>query len=186
MPEPGTDGFRFSTAETPDGLRIVIPVRGRTGKRVPMYVALWLACWNLAGLLAALHVLPAGPDAQVDQNAWAALAVGDLVAVSILVWYLGGREVVLVNDRSLTVRAELFGVGRSVRYDRARVHHLRAYDKPSNEGWTGVLFDDGSRLRRFGTALSAPEVAALAETVRRRLNLEGDADPQPRTPLAEP
>lgn len=185
MPEPRTDGFRFSMAETPDGLRVVIPVRGRTGRLVPGFVAVWLVCWDFAGLLAGLHILPAGPDVSIGQNAWAALAVGNVVALSILVWYLAGREVVLVNDRSLTIRAELFGIGRSVRFDRGRVQHLRAYDERSAEGWTGVLFDDGMRLRRFGTALAAPEVAFLAETVRDRLGLEGDAAPKSRPPGAE-
>src|SRR3954451_607589 len=112
---------RLAVAEGAEGLRIVIPGRRRLGTLFLVFFAVWLVIWNALGIAFALRLLPADLEVVRGWRTWSALILSDAIVLPIFLWYLAGREIVLLDDRSLTIRREVLGIGRSRTYARGRI-----------------------------------------------------------------
>jgi hypothetical protein len=158
-----------------NGLQVVIPARRQVG--LILFMAAWLTGWFF-GERSALHVLlhPRGGVADLFMVLWLlGWTVGGFFAVLVLLWTLVGREVITTDDRILSVRRELLGLGRVRRYDLANVKDLRCAPMPENprsreSPWAGgvIAFDYGPRTIRFGTGIDEAEAKMLVTRLVQR------------------
>ena len=158
---------RATIAEGPDGLRIVIPSwRGRAIGL--LFFGAWIVAWNALWLGARFRLLKV-EDAQVADGWQGALIelISNAVCVPMFLWHLAGRQVILIDDRALTIRHELFGVGPSRSYVLAGIGDLRASDEGLEAG-SSVAFDHDGVRRRFARELPAAEVERLIAAIRGR------------------
>lgn len=164
---------RSTITDTPEGLRIDIAA-GPLRRTFLGFVGTWLAFWNLAALAAALRLVP-GESGEVATGWRFALVwlVGDAMALPPFLWYLGGRQVIRIDGRTLTIRREVFGIGRSRSYDLGGIRELRASSEGLEDG-SSVAFDHEGRRRRFGAFLPEAEAEHLVGAIRARFDLPDD------------
>ena len=117
---------------------------------VMLFLLAWLGGWA-AGEVGALKGLLSGTDgAKPFLLVWLAgwTFAGGFAALTWL-WMLAGRERILLRPRTLAVRREVFGVGRTREYDLAHVRNLRVstggYDP---YGWVPVPGSGDSAAER--------------------------------------
>ena len=154
--------------EGPDGLQIVIPVW--QGRKIALgFFGAWFVLWNVGWLGMMTHLIPSEAAEVADGLQGVVIWVlGNAACVPMFLWYLAGKEVILVDDRALTIRRTLFGLGPTRRYDLARVRDLRACGEGLEVG-SSVAFDHDGKRRRFGQNLPAAEVERLIEAIRGRV-----------------
>ncbi len=143
---------RIVIDEGPDILRIVIPAL-RPGSGIFLaFFGLWLSFANLAAIIAALGMVPV--EGGYDPGEFAAMTLlFNVIGLPVFLWHLIGREVVRLDDRTLSIRLELCGLAWTRTFDPARIgglhvipDSLRHAGKPG-----GPAFLDGDRLRTFGS-----------------------------------
>jgi hypothetical protein len=176
---------RASVETVPGGLRISAPAPRSWG--VLLFLPPWLVGWAL-GELAALRELTgaaatsgsAGPILFLTVWLLAWTAGGLLVAFTFL-WTAFGRETVELADATLSVRRHVLGLGRTRRYDAARVQGLRVWAGPApgprtaprlrrpGLGGGTIAFDHGGRTVRVLGGLDEAEATALVAQLGARL-----------------
>lgn len=119
------------------------PERGETG--LDLFSLVWLIVWTFGGLFAFTSVL----------------------------WMLFGVERARIARDEVSLRREVFGVGRTWQYDPRAVSRLRALegvespfgampDLPWNPRGQTLAFDYGAKTIRFGSSLDAAEAVQIA------------------------
>jgi hypothetical protein len=203
---------RLTIYEELDGLVITIPVQRRWA--FLLFVSAWLCGWTVGGIFAAgMFVLggaalvggnwvPAAPVAMplgmlLFLGAWlVGWAVGEASALRGFFWNLAGREIVAINPDVLSIRHEIFGMGRSWEYDASQVCYLRcsaSVYNPSNPSFRegmpgmngpGIAFDYGARTYGFGIGLDDAETNLVVTEILERFPALGPptAAPSPRSP----
>jgi hypothetical protein len=98
-----------------------------------------------------------------------------LYGVYLLLWNLGGREIVCLNDQSLMVRREIWGVGFSKEFLARGVSDVRSSmsDKVSFISWRWgmgerIRFSYAGKTYSFGKGLEESEVQNLIKILRER------------------
>jgi hypothetical protein len=127
----GTPFGRAAVVDQPEGLTIVVPA-----PRVwPVigFLLLWLGGWA-TGEAFALRQLFGGAaplPAQAFLAVWAAFwTLGGAGAIAACLWMLMGHERLTLGPDALTLRREVFGLGRAKRYPLDRVTRLEAGPLP--------------------------------------------------------
>lgn len=177
------EGRLYTVERTPRGVRVVIPARRDWA--IVAWVGLWAVVWGVVEIMTARQLLH-GRDPEEGATAflvlWLALwTAGGVLTFSTLAWHLVGREVITIDDRRWTYRAEAFGLGRTRTYHAMAVRNLRAvpYDPPSlftQRSWPlppllgggegPLAFDYGSRIVRFGPALDELAASRLVRALQ--------------------
>ena len=158
---------------------------------VMLFLLAWLGGWA-AGEVGALEGLLSGTDgAKPFLLVWLAgwTFAGGFAALTWL-WMLAGRERILLRPRTLAVRREVFGVGRTREDDLAHVRNLRVstggYDP---YGWGAgarfwglgggaVAFDYGAKAVRLAASVDEPEAAQIVRELKAvRLLQRGPTNP---------
>jgi hypothetical protein len=85
-------------------------------------------------------------------------------------WNLGGRHILFIDNSSLTLRRELFGLGRTQTFDARSVSRWR-YVSEQVRGKqptlpSGFVFDFGGKEIRVGTSMDEAEVKLLFAEIR--------------------
>ena len=184
VPVPGDIA---TTAETLDGLEIIIPAKRNL--LIVLFLTFWLTGWAFGEGTAALELLrPTGSNAPTAfLAAWLGMwTIGGGVAIYTWAWMLFGKERVVLGASSLAIGREILGLSRRKEYDLMAVTQLQpSAFGPTRFGvgtmnWFGGIaggslqFDYGSRTFRFGAALQEAEAKRLASLlVRRRPSLGG-------------
>ncbi|MGB5695130.1 MAG: hypothetical protein WBM46_05730 [Polyangiales bacterium] len=118
----------------------------------PVFLAIWLVVWTAVGVYF-LYV-------------WA--------------WHLGGREIIELEDRTLTKKRELFGLAIPKMFDVSEIKNLRVLpqDLPMRDtqervdammaefwGLRGgtIAFDHGTKTYRFGFGVDDAEAQQIVE-----------------------
>ena len=182
-------GPRHTTTETGDSLTIRIP--SRRNILLVAFLTLWLCGW-LAGEIAAPTTFLTG--AQKDPGAVAFVVLwlcfwtaGGAAAIYVWLWQLKGCEVVTLSPAALSLKRELFGLGRTKHYDATEIHNLRVsprtynpFDFQSGLAMWGVgggvlAFDYGSKTYRFASGVEEAEARAILQKIGGRApRLTGD------------
>lgn len=96
-------------------------------------------------------------------------------------WNLGGQDILVINDSEITLRHELFGLGRTKVFDVNRVSHWRYVPEQARGKQpslpSGFAFDFDGKEVRAGAAMEEAEVKQLFMQIRRRF---------PNVPWASP
>jgi hypothetical protein len=101
---------------------------------------------------------------------------GGVYAAAMVLWTLFGREVITIDEQSLSIRREALGVGRTHRYQLAQVKDLRwipsTDSRPSRRApWEGglIAFDHGKKTIRFARPLDDAEAKVVAKRLAERI-----------------
>lgn len=155
-----------SIEETPEALRIVMPVQ-RAGC-VALFLTAWLCGWFF-GEVSAISAL-FRMDSMLNPGAlfllvWlAGWTVGGVVAAAVLAMVLDGSEIVTFNAEEIDRRAEAFGRGLNWRYAMADATNLRQTgDEDGVKDF--ISFDHRGKTIRFGTGLNETEAERAVDAV---------------------
>jgi hypothetical protein len=171
---------RFTAADTPEGMRITIPVRRNWF--IVLFVGGWLIAWVCGWVFVPIAFLASGfgPESLFLIGWWIAwTAAGGFIGYAWLN-QIAGREIVTVDGTALTVTRQLFRILRSKSYEIANVKDLRISRPSANSDWSSpvqawgigggaVSFDYGSRTIRFGVGLDEAEAKQLVQLFHTRL-----------------
>jgi len=145
-----------------------------------LFLSAWLVGWGFGEVMAARELLfgnRSAPD--LFLAAWLILwTLGGAAAVYAWLRMLAGREVIVLGGGVLTIKAEVFGVGRRNEYDVAHIKNLRVEPPAafSNDmsgamrfwgiGGGPVAFDYGSKTLRLGAGLDDAEARDVIRELR--------------------
>ena len=174
---------RYRSELTPEGFRIVIPVRRNWF--ILLFICAWLGGW-VFGESSASRQLIAGSDRTpvAFLSFWLlAWTMGGVFALATVLWQLAGREILTISPTIFSYRAEAFGLGRTRSYRAADVRALRlsAYSASYftqqrnwlppivGSGFGPIAFDYGARTFRFAPSLDEAEAKLLINDLAPRL-----------------
>jgi hypothetical protein len=172
---------RYSIEPSADGVRVVIPPR-RNWLAI-IFFGVWLAGWFLGERNALLQLEHAQ---SAFLSVWLVMwTVGGVVVASLLMWQLGGREVILADSVSISQRIEAFGIGLTRNYTLSECRDLRAVPRINNPaarrqalfpwsadtGFGSIAFDYGARTIRFAPGLDEAEAKMLVADLSRRIKV---------------
>jgi hypothetical protein len=174
---------RATVTEDPERLRITIPAK-RNWLLIP-FLSLWLCGW-LVGEVAVPLSLITGSDPRhappfLFAVVWLTLwTVGGGFALYTLFWQLFGKQMIVINPATLTIREAVIRPVRSRQLDLTQVRDLRVSPMSFNpwdyggamQFWGiggGVMaFDYGAKTYRFGAGVDEAEAKQLVHQVKRR------------------
>lgn len=164
--------------ETPEGLRIVIPVRANPF--LLFFIGLWILMMAFGFIMMATDSRfhgEKGPPVLMFLPFF--LVFGPIVA-TVFLWNAFGKELILVRDKTLTLRGELLGLGRSRDFDLTQVKNLRPAPPSALPEWFAsfqrfpgfsaktIFFDYGAKTFRFGPSIDEPEARRIIEAIERQ------------------
>jgi hypothetical protein len=166
----GTSHSTTTIEETPEGLRITMPVP-RMGC-VSVFLGVWLVAWAAGEISAITAVVAMGTSFAPGSaflllwlTGWTLAGAG---AAGALMMSIAGREIVTVGAGLIRRRAEAFGLGLSWRYPLERCGNFRP-TAGSGGDKTFITFDyaseKGEHPVRFGSGLTETSAADIVERV---------------------
>lgn len=179
---------RYQSTNRSGNLEITIP----STKRWFMiaFLAFWLIGWAFGEITAGI-MLVGGLITLLTQNGtdlsafsfvglfmlvWFTLwTIGGITAIYTLFWSLAGKEVIQVNLQGITIRKQIFGMGRSKEYLADYIKDLRISPPPHNRyrrrGFvfaSGIIgFDYGAKTFRFGNGVDEAEAKLILAEIKR-------------------
>ena len=164
---------RSRTSLTDDGVQVSIPAR----RHVPLLLfhAVWLVAWLVGGSMAIPHAFGDTGGPGLFLKAWLLLWAGAAVSVFFAcAWTLRGREIVTRRADRLTLKRDLFGMGRTREFDRAAITNMRVVPVTSpfesraivpipGMAIGRVAFDYGATTVRFADAVDEVEAALIVQ-----------------------
>lgn len=148
------------------GVATRVSIPSRLNAFVMLFLFAWLGGWTVGGLAAFRAVSSAFREGRTEWfimfwlMAW---TLGEVVVAWILLYMLGGAEVITVSPGSLTIRLAAFGLGRTWEYDSSQIRALRVvpnYVGPQR--WSGsVAFDYGARTIKFARDIDEAEASMV-------------------------
>ena len=171
---------RFTVLQTVEGVTVSAPARRNW--LILLVLTAWLCVWTFGGTVAMSEVLHPGPD-QAFLVLWlVGWLLGELYAVSILLWQLAGREELTFSGGNLIHRVAVGALGHAREFSGANIKHLR----PSLEAsapWTdqrrwrpplfgsghgAIAFDYGAKTYRIGAGLDEAEGRLVLAEIQKR------------------
>ena len=176
---------KATVEETASGLEVRIPARRNWF--IILFLGFWLCGWAM-GEVAVISQLAAG-ERDAGSSAFllvwlAGWTLGGAFAIYVSVWSLAGRERVRLGASTLSIKREVFGIGRLREYELSHVRDLRTTPSPYNPfdfrsalqfwgvGGGVVAFDHGAATVRFGASLEEGEAKAIIERLKSRAAFE--------------
>jgi hypothetical protein len=180
MIEPSTP--RATISEDGGGLRITIPARRHWF--LIIFLAAWLCGWLVGEISVPIRLFDPelGWREKLFTAAWTLMwTVGGCLFIYVWLWNISGREVVLIDGVSLTIRRHTRVFTRSQSFDLTEVRDLRAAPVATSFGWglqsagdfwglSGghIVFDYGAKTYRFGGGVDEAEARQLVSVIKDR------------------
>lgn len=151
-----------------------------------IFLGFWLCGWAMGDVMVPATFLAADVDreAKLFAAVWlVAWTIGGGFALYAFFWSLVGRERILLTPSTLSIKRELFGMGRVREYELTHVRDLRVspmtynpFDFRSSLQFWGIgggvlVFDHGAATIRFGASLQEGEAKAIVERMRSRASI---------------
>lgn len=174
---------RSTTQESSGGLEVMVPAKRNIF--LMLFLTAWLVGWLMGEIAAGRDLFlgsQGGPKGFLVfwLVCW---TVGGGFAIYVWSWMLAGKERIVLRADALSVRRELFGLGRTNEYDFAHVSNLRVAPVISDPWSSGmrfwgagsglVAFDYGAKTFRFGGALDEAEAAQIVKELATRHAFRG-------------
>jgi hypothetical protein len=160
---------RSSVSEDLEGLRICIPAKWSW---TILFFAAWLCGWTVGGFTAGLSLLR---HFNLFICFWMiGWAFGEVVVTYIVLFAIGGREVIRVNSETVTIRTEIFRLGLAKGYLVREMRNLRFQAAAGvGKGRTAsrIAFDYGAKTVTFGAEIDEPEATELIGRIRQRCGI---------------
>ncbi|NOZ95600.1 MAG: hypothetical protein GXP47_12815 [Acidobacteria bacterium] len=174
--------MRSKIIDEPTGVLVVIPARVKWFE--VLFTVAWLGGWAYGEVDVLRDVLhPEGPGgAPPLLLLWLAVwTLGGLLALASVAWMLVGEERIRVSPGELSVKHDLFGIGRTRRYEMSQVRRLRLASRhdvtsDSQRSWRGldqndggaIAFDYGAGTVLFGESIDPAEAMQLIQYLSQR------------------
>ena len=175
---------RYNLKQTTLGVEAVIS--SRKSIFIMLFIPVWLVMWAI-GWTSAFSNLTSADNQTPDLflMVWIVMwTLGGLWAISLLLWQLAGREIIGVEQGVLQHRVELFGIGRTRKFEGQHITQLRVVDfSPSfmsqqqayypplflGKGIGPLAFDYGAKSMRIGPSFDEAEMRILLSEFYSRL-----------------
>lgn len=173
----------FTTAHTPEGWQVTMPMQKQWGKS--LVTLIWLCGWLFGEIVVSQQLLAGTSKAPVlFLVLWLLLwTTGGVIALVDLLWHVTGHEHIIVSGNTLHHVVVLLGRLRTTRsYDTTAIQNLRATERgrpnlrfnfsffQTARGQLGtVAFDFGGRTFHFGASLETAAARTLIEQLQTRL-----------------
>jgi len=172
---------RATLEETPQGLQVIIPAKRNL--LTTLFLGFWLCGWAMGEIMVPVAFFrgDVDPGAMLFVIAWLAIwTIGGGVAFYVFFWQIAGHERVLLTPSSLSIKREVFGVGRTREYLLTHLRNLRVSPPNFNPfdfraglqfwgiGGGPITFDHGAATIRFGAGLEESEARSVVEQLRSR------------------
>ena len=180
MAKAALAGRRSTVEDGPEVLEITIPSRINVIKF--LFLLVWLGVWAKGEMWAISEILfKTDIEGSVFLLFWVTgWTVGGCFAIYVIAWMIGGKEKVLLNGDSLSVRRGIFGIGRGKEFTLVHVSNLRVSPvldsraTPASDalswflalwgaGGGMIAFDCGGKTYRFGIGLDEVEASVIIE-----------------------
>jgi hypothetical protein len=166
---------RYKLEQTPVGIRAVMPARWNL--LLIIILALWLVGWTW-GQFTVISLL-SNPNFKTPRTfliVWVlGWTIGGAMALLGILWQLFGKEILAVEDGTLTHRIDILGFGRSRVYSVNRITQLHTVDHSPNMfrsryAWAPpllgtdigpIVFDYGARTIHLAQSLDEAEARML-------------------------
>lgn len=166
---------RIGILETADGLGIYNP--SRRSWPLVAFLVVWLAGWAAGEAFALSQIVGAPLPVVAFLALWGSLwTIAGLGVATVILWHLGGAEVLFLTDGSLVREVRFFGLTRRtvVPLDAIADLDVAAGTRSANPLRLGkVLFDAGGKPMSFGIGFDDGEVKAAMAAVRDYLSRKG-------------
>ena len=168
---------RAIVSEDFEGLRVSIPGKWRWALLFP---TAWLCAWTAGGIGAGLSLVR---HFSFFVCFWlVGWAVGEIVVGYLVLYAIGGREIILFNSETATCRTQVFGFGLTRSYRISEMRNLR-FQPDASSGKTRIpsriAFDYGDRVFGFGAGIDESEAFEVINRIQQRCAIPGTWVPQP-------
>ena len=141
--------------------RVVIPGRIRP---VAVFLLVWLSFWTYGGAVALSNPTEIDLFLAVWLVAW---FCAEVFVLSVLLHMIGGKEILVMNSKQLSVRLEIFGMGFSREYDRRAITNLRVPpNAPPGDLRGRIAFDYGAKTVRIARGIDEAEATMILAELR--------------------
>ncbi len=172
--------MRSTITGGPEGLEIVIPARRHL--LALLFLGVWLVGWLVGEMTVIAHVFSGratGPEAIL--LLWLIFwTSGGVLAASVWLWMLVGKERVLVGASTLRVKRDMLGLGWTRVYELCKIRNLRVAPQPIGPRDMGVAlrvsglaggviaFEYEGKTIRFGAGLDEAEAHMIVGRMKQR------------------
>lgn len=189
------DTFRHTTEYRGDSLTITITPRWWLETTFALFIApFWLVVTGMIVYSYLLSLIDGSYMATIDrflqspaESLFLAIFFGPIEILTmfavmayggwytyLLLWQLGGREIITVNEQTLMVRKQLFGVGRSQVYQARHIRRLRVARHIIHTAQNNtqircdpLVFDYGASTIRLGLHQGKAENRHIAQAIQK-------------------
>jgi hypothetical protein len=149
---------RSSVSDEAEELRISIPAKWDWAI---LFLVFWLAFWTYSGM----HSW----RTRINHFSLFLLVwlFAELWASYVILYALGGREIILASSQALTRTKKIFGLGWSKTYLVREIRDLR-FQRGWNRRPSRIAFDHGARTITFGAYIEEAEAYELMNRIRQR------------------
>lgn len=167
-----------------DGDTIEITVPSKKNWFTMIFLGAWLGGWVMGESSAIGQLL--NEDAQLGVSSFLTFwlvgwTVGGLVAILIFLWFIGGKEIITVDNGVLELGKQIFGLGPIKRYNITDIKLMAVSPTLEKDKWgnsrgrylikTGLIeFDYGLKTIKFGSEFDLAEARILVETFKQNKN----------------
>jgi hypothetical protein len=151
-----------------------------------IFLGAWLGGWYVGEMSAIGHVVD---DNIALLDSWFLIfwligwTIGGIAVILILLWIVGGKETVNVDDGEITIGKEIFGLGNYKTYKISTIKYLALARRLDRDRWgqsmdryllkNGLIeFDYGLRTIRFASGVDVAEARHLIEVLKGNANFK--------------
>jgi len=154
-----------------------------------VFLSAWLVGWAFGEVMVTRQLFSGrAREGGLFLAAWLTMwTVGGAAAIYAWLWMAVGKEIVSLRPGVLSIRRDVFGLGRSHEYDLAHVRGLRLspqvsdpFGRTSGTRFWGIgggliAFDYGAKTFRFGAGVDEAEASQIIGELKARHSFEGAA-----------
>lgn len=165
------------------GEQFILHIPSRKPSAQVPYLLIWLIVWLFGWLTAVSTLIRVSLGRNLFMLAWVIFwTTSGLFAITTLLWLLFGEEVVALSDEQLSIKRQIFGIGKTKTFDTDGIKDFRVLPHPAaptvcNSGrsnhipllWkmTGPMtFDYGTQTYRFGDGVDQAEAQQIVEKIQ--------------------
>lgn len=182
MPEMPFSG-RATITKDRNSIEITIP--SKKNWFVMIFMTAWLGGWFMGETSAINQVFNGSSNGTTDTfiTFWLIMwTIGGGFAITILLWFIGGQEQIIVDNGEIEIRKHIFGVGLSKQYRISDIKYLTINPSRDRDQWGRsnmyllnrgqIEFDYGLKTIRFADSIDTAEARLIIDTLKQNQNFK--------------
>jgi len=166
-----------------DGDTIEISVPSKKNWFAIIFLIAWLGGWTMGEVSAIGHLFYSDNRAgNTFMTFWlVGWTVGGVWAMLTLLWFISGKEIIIVDSGVLELGKQIFGLGRIKQYAISNIKLMVISPAPNKDKWGNdgtrslikpglIEFDYGMKTIKFGSEFDTAEARMLIEIFKQNRN----------------